>query len=93
MRSFITIAVIVILALTNPGKEDFGKYLQKKTSEAVGDRTGFTGLLAKEPIDVVVGNSTERTNFLLFSVYKTEVLGEKAYHLGILGQFLRIKGE
>lgn len=80
------IIVIALIAL-NPTKDDFGKYLQKKTEKNVG---GAFGKLAGG-VASLVSNAYERDNLFLFSLYYTKSGSKKSdMHIGLLKSFIPV---
>lgn len=90
-RSFITPIIITLLlltmAITNPNKEEYTNYIKEKViQESKGDIlvTGITMLLGKPLIE----NTTTTTNFILFSVFTTNIDNNEIAFLGIFKNFI-----
>lgn len=65
--SFVIIIVLVLLAVMNPGKEDFGEYAMKDLEKTLGIELagGITELVAQP----LVESFTVRENYILFSTF------------------------
>jgi hypothetical protein len=81
---------VLILALTNPSQEDFVAWVKDKAHEKTGDNPGarfLTDLLASP----LVAATTQRSNYLICSVYDTQLSpGKHARTLGILSSFVSL---
>ncbi|MEK3684712.1 hypothetical protein GC101_02440 [Paenibacillus sp. LMG 31459] len=65
--SFVIIVVLVLLAVMNPGKEDFGEYAVNHLEETLGVELagGITSLVAQPMVE----SFTIRENYILFSTF------------------------
>lgn len=65
--SFVIIVVLVLLAVMNPGKEDFGEYAVNHLEETLGVELagGITSLVAQPMVE----SFTIRENYFLFSTF------------------------
>lgn len=77
--------VLGILAILNPSKDDYGNYCNKLIKEN-NPSSQLTPEIRNVSSAIMV-NNTERTNYYVFSIYKTEVLGYKLVKYGYLGSF------
>lgn len=82
-----------ILFATNPIESEFKEYLKEDMIERAEKNNDVSGTLKKmfaEPAAWVMGLTTERTNFYLFSTYTVEVVNETRLYVGVLSFFVRI---
>lgn len=84
----ILLLVIIIFAITNPTKEQFIKYAKEQIIHEFNNNFIATGLTSLAG-DSVIENSTTTTNYIIFTVFKTSILKNDIYHLGVLGNFIR----
>lgn len=74
------LVVLVVMAVTNPGKEAFSEYsvknLENTLDQEIGD--GITKLVAQP----VVESLTERDNYILFSVFSVPDLKKTNFFSG-----------
>ncbi|AIQ59023.1 hypothetical protein [Paenibacillus borealis] len=65
--SFVLIVILVLLAVLNPGKEDFGEYAVNNLEGTLGIElaSGITDLVAQP----LVESFTIRKNYILFSTF------------------------
>ncbi|HMA49203.1 MAG TPA: hypothetical protein VKP60_05580 [Magnetospirillaceae bacterium] len=79
---------VLILALTNPSQEDFVAWVKDKAHEKTGDNPGarfLTDLLASP----LVAATTQRSNWLICSIYDTQLSpGKHKRTLGVLRFFI-----
>lgn len=88
------VGIAALFAFTNPNMSDYEQYLRKEivqnsqnsdvVTQAVS--TLFSGLASG-----LVVNFTTRTNFLLFSLYETNMAQNHYKVLGALGNFVVIE--
>lgn len=80
--------LVIVLALTNPTQDDFVTWVKGKGYEKAGDNAGarlLTELLAAP----LVAATTERTNFLICSLFDTQLKpGKHQRTLGVLRFFI-----
>ena len=91
MRSKAAAAVLavvaILLALTNPDKDDFVRWFERKAEAAAQKQDVLSGLSLLERT-LEVKTSLRRDNYLLFSVFHVQVLRRKHAFVGVLGGFL-----
>jgi hypothetical protein len=83
--------VAIVLALTNPGRDDFVRWFEAKAEAAAGDRDGLAGALSGLSLlerTLEVETSLSRDNYLLFSVFHVRVLSRDHAFVGVLGGFV-----
>ncbi len=88
----VTILVLALLYMTNPGEEQFKTWLKehyKKETQKDREMGENKGILSG-PAAWVVGLTTERQNYWLFSTYTVSVPGEEKTYMGVAGVFLKI---
>ncbi len=75
-RLIAVVAVLLALFLTNPDREDFGHYLErrfeKERTESSGEEGGFgawLGELMTDGVAKLLTKSAKRNDYLLFSIY------------------------
>ena len=80
-KSFLVlILVLVVLAVTNPGKEEFSEYTVKNLENTIGQEIGdgITKLVAQP----IVESLTERDNYIFFSVFSVPDLKNTRFFTG-----------
>lgn len=85
----IVLLVCLLLAVTNPTMDNFLNWAAEQVEEdANSDLEAFLGgMLAKPALQL----STERKDYIIFSIYIVEKPKEDSVILGIAKQFIRIK--
>jgi hypothetical protein len=91
MRSKAALAVLavvaIVLAVTNPDKDDFVRWFERKAQAAAQKQDVLSGLsLIERTLEVKA--SLRRDNYLLFSVFHVQVMRRKHAFVGVLGSFL-----
>lgn len=92
--SVATAAVLALLALTNPDTEDYSRYLRDEMSDGGSDedeiaeavRGVFGGIAGG-----LLASASSRDNYLLFSIYTTDLGTDELVTLGILGNFVVLR--
>ena len=99
-----TLAVSVVLALTNPTTEQYLVFVQAKLAKAIDRMDQSTpereGTVirdifrrhSKELLDSVVRPHTLRENWGILSRFETTVLGTRVVVIGIANQFIPVEG-
>ncbi|WP_238651581.1 DUF4359 domain-containing protein [Paenibacillus piscarius] len=80
-KSFLVlILVLILMAVTNPGKEEFSEYAVKNLENTMGQDIGdgITKLVAQP----VVESLTQRDNYILFSVFSVPDLTNTKFFTG-----------
>jgi len=83
----------IVLALTNPGRDDFVRWFEGKAEAAAGDRDGLAGALSGLSLlerTLEVETSLRRDNYLLFSVFHVRVMSRDHAFVGVLGGFVSL---
>ncbi|AJD26372.1 DUF4359 domain-containing protein [Clostridium botulinum] len=89
----VSILSILILScvFTNPSKNEYVNWskeqMQSQSSNIL--EKGLVGFLG----DKIISNTTTTKNYIIFSIYKTEMENEKLTTLGILKNFIPINKE
>jgi hypothetical protein len=78
----------IILFSTNPNEAQFKEFLKKDFKEQA--RTQGVGILGG-PVASLVGLTTQRKDYLIFSTYEIKILGDSYTYLGILNHFFKTK--
>jgi hypothetical protein len=77
---------LVMLAVTNPGKDEYVSWINEEVAQSEG------GMLEKGLFAVfgnmVMEQTTESTDYILFSVYRTTIDGEGMTAVGVLNRFI-----
>ncbi|CAL83854.1 DUF4359 domain-containing protein [Clostridium botulinum] len=83
--------LIVSCALTNPNKNEYVNWHKEKIQSQSSNilEKGLVGLLG----DKIISNTTTTKNYIIFSIYKTEIENEKLTALGIFKNFILINKE
>jgi len=97
VSTVITVGLLVCLIATNPGKDDFAKFIEnhaatEKSSDGVLNKLG--DLIVKKSAEADSKRNVERTNYIVCSVfvYKSLLTGLKEMKfLGIAGHFIELK--
>ncbi len=91
MRSKAAAAVLavvaVLLAVTNPGRDDFVRWFERKAEVAAQKRDVLSGLSLIERT-LEVKTSLQRDNYLLLSVFHVRVMRRRYAFVGFLGGFV-----
>jgi len=99
------VVVVGVMAVTNPSKERYIEYATEqfsetgKTSICAGDNIPiaaqqsckFVISQGKGVIRGIVNNSTKQQNFILFSLYETDMPNKKITTIAAFGNFYMIK--
>jgi len=93
MRSRVALLLLAVLlialALTNPGKDDFVRWFDKKASAAARGHDALSQLsLLERTLEVKA--SLRRDNYLLFSVFHVRVMRRDDTFVGVLGRFVGV---
>lgn len=80
-------AVALVLAVTNPGSDDFARWFERKAEAAAQKQDVLSGLSLLERT-LEVKTSLRRDNYLLFSVFHVRVMHREHAFVGVLGGFL-----
>ncbi len=87
--SFLILAALAFcLAATNPDKDDFVSWTKGRLAGGSQDTLTRVGAALAAP---TLGAMTEVRDYVVCSVFETDVLGKKQTTLGILGTFIRLK--
>jgi hypothetical protein len=81
--------VAAVLAITNPDKDDFVRWFERKAETAAQKQDVLSGLSLIERT-LEVKTSLRRDNYLLFSVFHVRVMHREHAFVGALGGFLRL---
>jgi hypothetical protein len=79
--------VAAVLAGTNPDKDDFVRWFDRKAQAAAQNENVLSGLSLLERT-LEVKTSLRRDNYLLFSVFHVREMRREHVFLGFLGGFL-----
>jgi hypothetical protein len=85
------IAFILILVITNPGPEAYSDFLREEMTEEAereGEVAGALAAIFGGIAESIFESATTRDNYVLFSVYTTELDADALVVLGILGNFI-----
>jgi hypothetical protein len=90
------VAVLGLMAYTNPSMDDFGNYvrqnvIQESRKEAKNPFGQFLGSIAGGIAGSLVSSQTIRTDFLFFSLYELQLGKERLKALGIFRNFLLLE--
>jgi hypothetical protein len=86
LPSAIFIGILIILSATNPNEQRFKEFL-KEDFKKQANKEGV-GILGK-PIGWIAGLTTKRKNYVLFSSFEVDILGDKYTYIGILNHFIK----
>jgi hypothetical protein len=99
LKSKLLIPLVLVLALmgfTNPNLDDYREFLRQSIIEAsqkdsAGAMARVTGPLLGGLASSFVASQTVRTNWLLFSTYKTQFMDDKLTAIGAFKNFMIIE--
>lgn len=90
------IIVIVLLAMTNPGTDDFKSFLESKIESENSSGTGIEEVLRdifSGPASDIIAQNTTRENYYIWSVYTIQLNGKANRYLGIATKFFPLEQE
>lgn len=87
-KIIIALLILILLAVTNPSKEDYTAWLQEKI-EAKTENPIMKGVVNLFG-DSIIKNATTTKNFIVFSIYDVSLNGKKVKILGALKNFIPI---
>ncbi len=85
--------VAVLLAITNPGKDDFVRWFEGKAEAAAAGERGLSGALSGLSLlerTLEAKTSLRRDNYLLFSIFHVRVMRRDHAFVGVLGRFVGV---
>lgn len=86
-RSWLLIVILVIMAITNPGKDDFVDHLVDETS----DGSLMEELYLHAAAELVVETMTEENNYFIFTTYEVhDFSGNSVTYIGLFGFFIEL---
>lgn len=94
VTSIISVAMLALLAFTNPKITDFEQFIGgqiMRESEKADDISRTLGFLFSGFAGGLIGNATERTDYVFFSIYDCNFGRNYIKVLGILGNFFVIE--
>lgn len=95
--AIVAVAVIGLLALTNPKMEDFKSYLKqeilKSSTRDPAHSHPILGGLVASLVGATVDSVTTRDNFVIGSLYTVQLGSKHAVFLGALGLFFKVSGD
>lgn len=81
-KAFITTAIVLGLAITNPSKENYSDFISQHIKRTVCDQTempqtlkSLCSMVTRPITKTMIRESTDRTNLILASYYHTDILG------------------
>ncbi len=84
----IALLVLILLAVTNPSKEEYTAWLQEKI-EAKTENSIMKGVVSLFG-ESIIENATTTQNFIIFSIYNVSLDGKKIKILGVFKNFIPI---
>ena len=85
----ISFVLITILFSTNPTEIRFKEFLKNNFKEQARPEGPFSQIVAG-PTASIVGLTTIKKDYIIFSIYEISILGDKYRYLGILNQFIKM---
>lgn len=89
------LAIVALLALTNPDRDDFARFYADRASAGVARELGVSGPLgdvlggaAQSLLEAAVRDVVDRRDFLLASTYTVPTAEEDPLYLGVAGTFV-----
>ncbi len=92
--TIVVIAILGLLALTNPKMADYEQYIHTKIirkNEQADDLTKALATLFSGLESSLIANATTRTDYIFVSVFKTKLGGDEVEYLGALNNFVELK--
>lgn len=90
ITAIILVGIVLLFVVTNPSTDDYEAYLkQEMSNEAKGEDdlsaalAGLFGGVAGS----LLANASTRKNYVLFSIYETDLGTSEYVALGVLGNF------
>lgn len=96
IKLFLLGLVVALLAITNPGMEDFKEIAAKRLQEELQDKSAFEkalGAVFENTFKEVIESKTVRRNFFLFSTYLIETDNQDFHYIGIASFILPLQKE
>lgn len=96
LRIAIVLIILVLLALTNPGMEDFKESAKTELLSRLEEKTDLEqalGNLFSGTLMDMLASRTKRTNCLLFSIYSFDINKKTYSYLGIATFILPLQTE
>lgn len=93
ITTIVLLAILGLLVATNPSPKDHSAYVRQELAKEAQNDGGLSEalmLLLGGVAESVVSNATTRDNYLIFSIYTTNLGGDELVVLGVLGRFLGI---
>lgn len=88
VRWLIPLAVLVVLAVTNPPMSAYAVWAVHTIETHASGLVSTLSTLFAGSIENAVASSTTRDNYLIFSVYHTTAFGRRFTVLGIVNHFV-----
>lgn len=89
----VLVAVLMVMAATNPTEDDFRRTLRVDARRAGNDRS-VSGLINRA-VDALGRGAQQLTvrrhNFVIFSLFESHSIADRRRHVGILGQVVEIR--
>jgi energy-converting hydrogenase Eha subunit H len=85
------VAFLALLALSNPDADEYSDYLREELAREAGEEDELAGALMAifgGLAESVLANASSRDNYVLFSIYTTNLDPDELVVLGILGNFI-----
>lgn len=93
------VVLLVLLAVTNPDRHDFKKFVEDRLNKAYSESASAErlgeklGLQTSRLASSVVDGMTEHKNFLLFSLFEIPLVEKEYKYLGIGTIFIPLQSE
>jgi hypothetical protein len=94
ITAIVLAATVLLFVVTNPTLDDYEDYLRQELAREAREEDEVAGALVALLggfAGSLLANATTRDNYLLFSVYATDLDTEGLLVLGILGNFLVLR--
>jgi hypothetical protein len=88
--------LLMLLAVINPNEADFRGFMEtriEKENISGSDLEQSLRGLVSQPLSELMAESSQRSNYLIFSLFKIETANNKNLYIGIAGQFIPLKEE
>ncbi|UOQ43928.1 DUF4359 domain-containing protein [Halobacillus salinarum] len=86
----IILVLIVSMASTVPGKEQYVDWAVDQARERIGGDNPFLGAGIELAGPQIISNHTEESYYFVCKVYKTEIMGKQVKVIGIFHSFIPV---
>jgi len=95
-KTIVAVTLLALLVYTNPTMDDFGEYMRKEIVQDLPKEDSLgkvIGSLLGGFASHVITNATIRRDFVIFSLYETDLGNKDATVIGVLNNFIVLNPE